>query len=88
MLHTIPYVLVVLTVFSIAGIGLSSPVNPRSSYTIKESFNVPPKWSRVGRAPSDHILNLQIGLKQSRFDDLEHDLYAGKLTSTELMVVS
>ena len=76
MLYALSQVIIVLTV---AGIGLSSPVNPRSSYAVKESFNVPPKWSRVGRAPSDHILNLQIGLKQSRFDDLEHDLYEGKL---------
>ena len=79
MLYTLPKIMVALTLLAIAGIGLSSPMSLRSSYSIKESFNVPPKWSRVGRAPSNHTLNLQIGLKQSQFDVLENNLYAGKL---------
>ena len=68
-----------LSLLLTADLALSSPVHLRSSYAVKESFNVPQKWSRVSRAPSDHVLNLQIGLKQGRFDDLERDLLEGKL---------
>ncbi|KAA6413001.1 MAG: tripeptidyl peptidase [Lasallia pustulata] len=32
-------------------------------------------WTRVGPAPADHRINLQIGLKQSQFDELERHLY-------------
>ncbi|KAF2101176.1 subtilisin-like protein [Rhizodiscina lignyota] len=47
----------------------------RSTYALKEAHNVPRQWTRVGPAPKDHIINLQIGLKQSQFEDLERHLY-------------
>jgi tripeptidyl-peptidase-1 len=31
----------------------------------------------VSRAPGDHMLHMQIGLKQERFDELERHLYEG-----------
>ena len=49
----------------------------RSSYAVKEVHHVPAKWSRVSSAPADHILNVQIALKQSQFDELERHLYEG-----------
>jgi tripeptidyl-peptidase-1 len=32
---------------------------------------------KMGRAPADRMMNLQIGVKQSQFDDLERHLYEG-----------
>lgn len=51
----------------------ASPV--KSTYVVKDTHHVPSRWSRVGQAHPDHMINLQIGLKQSRFDELEKHLY-------------
>ena len=57
---------------------LASPLDHlKSSYAVKEVHHVPPKWSRVSSAPADHVLNVQIALKQSQFDELERHLYEG-----------
>jgi tripeptidyl-peptidase-1 len=56
---------------------IESPVRARSSYAVKDSHFVPRKWSKVGPAPSDHVIQLHIGLKQSQFDELERHLYEG-----------
>lgn len=61
----------------IASTTLGSPLSIRSPYAVKDSHNVPRKWSKVGPAPSSHVLNLQIGLKQSQFGELERHLYEG-----------
>lgn len=57
----------------------SSPVHTRTPYLVKDTHNVPNRWSNLGRAPPGTILNLNIGLKQSRFDELERHLYEGML---------
>lgn len=62
-----------LSVSSVIG----SPVRTRSPYAVKDSHSVPRKWSKIGSAPSDHVIHLQIGLKQSQFDELEKHLYEG-----------
>ena len=56
----------------------ATPLRVRSEYCVKEHHNVPPKWNRISDAPLDHLINLQIGLKQSRFDELERQLYQGE----------
>lgn len=56
---------------------LSSPLRSRTEYTVKDTHNVPSKWSEVGPAPAHTLLHLQIGLKQSQFDELERHLYEG-----------
>ena len=56
---------------------LGSPLPSRQIYAIKDSHNVPKQWSRSGPAPAGHWINLNIGLKQSRFDELEKHLYEG-----------
>ncbi|KAL8638193.1 MAG: hypothetical protein Q9226_009019, partial [Calogaya cf. arnoldii] len=33
------------------------------------------QWNRIGQPPADHVVKLQIALKQSRFDELERHLY-------------
>lgn len=54
-----------------------SPVQSRAPYSVKDSHHVPRKWVRVGEAPSHGVVNLEIALKQSRFDELERQLYEG-----------
>lgn len=56
----------------------SAVVRSRSSYAVKERHNVPRKWKRVARAPSEGIIKLNIALKQSQFEELERHLYEGK----------
>lgn len=68
---------VVLTAW-LAGLVLSSPLRTRSPYVVKEVHYPPNKWTRIGPAPADHIVNLQIGLKQSQFDELERHLHEGE----------
>ncbi|KAF1984382.1 tripeptidyl peptidase-like protein [Aulographum hederae CBS 113979] len=55
---------------------LSKPLGKRNyDYVVKETHIVPRRWERVAEAPKDHLIDLQIGLKQSRFDELERQLY-------------
>lgn len=42
---------------------------------MKDTHNVPKKWSRVGSAPAEHSITLNIGLKQDQFAELERHLY-------------
>ena len=70
---------VLATVFCFADVTASSPLHGRY-HAIKDSHNVPRKWSRVGPAPVEHWINLNIGLKQSRFEELEKQLYEGTST--------
>lgn len=58
-----------------SGSVFASPVKSRTPYAVKDSHFVPRKWKRVAEAPADAPLSLQIGLKQSRFDELERQLY-------------
>ncbi|PQE06032.1 tripeptidyl-peptidase 1 precursor protein [Rutstroemia sp. NJR-2017a BBW] len=53
----------------------SAVIRSRTSYAVKERHNVPRKWKRVARAPSEGIINLNIALKQSQFEELERHLY-------------
>lgn len=55
-----------------------TPGRSRSSYAVKDSHRVPKEWTRVGQAPGEHMISLEIGLKQSRFDELERHLLEGK----------
>lgn len=59
---------------------LASPV-ARSGYSVKDSHNVPRGWTKGARAPADHVMQIQIGLKQSNFAELEKQLYEGMNTS-------
>lgn len=55
----------------------ASALTARSPYLVKETHNVPNRWKQVGAPAPDHYIYLQIGLTQSRFDDLERHLYEG-----------
>lgn len=61
----------------------ANPVrSPRTPYRVKDSHHVPRGWKRVRRAPADHVIDLQIGVKQSNFQELERHLYEGKRCGT------
>lgn len=55
----------------------TTPLKPKSPYVVKDSHFVPRKWTRLGAAPAEHMIDLSIGLKQSQFDKLERELYEG-----------
>jgi tripeptidyl-peptidase-1 len=61
----------------------SSPVDNarRREYAVKSSRPTPRKWKRIDVAPLDHMLQLQIGLKQSRIDDLLQHVDEGMLAT-------
>jgi tripeptidyl-peptidase-1 len=50
-----------------------------SPYQVKEFHPVPRGWTQLGQAPRTHSIQLEIGLRQSRFDELEKNLYEGML---------
>jgi tripeptidyl-peptidase I len=56
---------------------LSSPIYSRATYAVKGAHPVPKSYSKAGSAPSGTNINLQIGLKQAQFDELERQLYDG-----------
>lgn len=60
----------------------------RSEYAVKERHHVPRQWSRISSAPSQHLIQLSIGLKQSRFSELERHLYEGKFSLVFLRIFS
>ncbi|KAI9713342.1 MAG: hypothetical protein M1828_001435 [Chrysothrix sp. TS-e1954] len=53
----------------------ASPLKSSSSFAVKDSHNLPRSWSRVGDAPADHLIRLNIGLRQGQFEELEKSLY-------------
>ncbi|KAI9639968.1 hypothetical protein NHQ30_011637 [Ciborinia camelliae] len=64
-----------LTTFLVVGLVSSSPIKARTPYAVKETHYPPSQWQRVGPARAGHMINLQIGLKQGQFDELERHLY-------------
>jgi tripeptidyl-peptidase I len=71
----------VLTTLLFVVIGIqvvfASPIQARTPYRVKETHFVPHKWTQRSRAPGSHMIRMQIGLKQSQFDELERHLYEG-----------
>jgi tripeptidyl-peptidase-1 len=68
---------VLLTVAVAVQAVFGSPILSRTSYAVKEKHNVPQKWKKMGRAPADKMMHLQIGVKQGQFNELERHLYEG-----------
>ena len=66
-----------LLLISIGAIASPIASSPDYEYTVKDRHEAPPGWSVMGPAPSEHLLDISIGLKQSRFDELERILYQG-----------
>lgn len=57
---------------------LTSPI-AHSPYVVKETHFVPKDWQMLERAHGGKTIQLQIGLKQGRFDELDRHLHEGKL---------
>lgn len=63
------------------GIALGSPIGlsnypVKRDYAVFESANVPPVWNQASRAPSSHLLDMKIGLKQKAgHDEIAQHLY-------------
>ena len=62
--------------FATSGV-FTTPLKPIYPYVVKDSHFVPRKWTRLGAAPAEHMIDMNIGLKQSQFDKLERELYEG-----------
>lgn len=58
---------------------LATPISARSPYVVKETHFVPKEWTKLERAHGEKTIQLQIGLKQGRFDELDRHLHEGKL---------
>jgi tripeptidyl-peptidase-1 len=69
-----------LVVAVVAQAVFANPIKVRTDYAVKEVHQAPRRWASAGRAPSNHMLHLQIGLKQERFDELEQQLLEGMFT--------
>jgi tripeptidyl-peptidase-1 len=57
---------------------LATPI-ARSPYVVKETHFVPKEWSEQERSHGGRTIQLQIGLKQGRFDELDNHLNEGMI---------
>lgn len=78
LLSIVRYVVILLYFCSLTKAFARSIGRSESSYKVKEKHHVPRGWSRVGSAPPWHKIQLQIGLIQSHFAELERHLYEGE----------
>jgi tripeptidyl-peptidase-1 len=56
----------------------ATPARVRSPYQVKETHFIPRRWQKLDRAPASHVIDLQIGVKQGNFEELEKRLYEGE----------
>jgi tripeptidyl-peptidase-1 len=68
---------VLLTIAKATQAVFGTPIQARTTYAVKGAHPVPRQWTKLGRAPREQMLHLQIGVKQSQFDELERHLYEG-----------
>jgi tripeptidyl-peptidase-1 len=61
-----------------AGNVLATPI-ARSPYVVKETHFVPSQWSKQERSHGGKTIQLQIGLKQGKFEELDRHLHEGKM---------
>jgi len=47
-------------------------------YRVKETHRVPDAWQRLGASHGGRTIQLQIGLKQARFEELDRHLNEGR----------
>ena len=68
-----------LVVAALAANTVNAAVTPRaqSQYQVKERHIVPRRWQKRDRAPESHLIDLQIGVKQGNFEELEKRLFEG-----------
>lgn len=72
---------ILATVALCSSLSAANPVQQPSAgtpFAVKETYNAPASWKKVGSAPSDAVLDLQVGLMQGKPDELEAELYQSK----------
>ena len=74
------HVISLLAAVIVAPAALASPIHARSPYIVKETHSVPREWTKLERAHGGKTIQLQIGLKQGRFDELDRHLHEGTAT--------
>lgn len=60
---------------------VASPLHLHRDYVVKETNNVPPRWSNIGQPHPLHPLTLHIGLRPGNFALLEEHLHEGDMPS-------
>jgi tripeptidyl-peptidase-1 len=70
------FTIAVLTAAIAARDVLATPI-ARSPYVLKETHFVPREWTKLDRSHGGKTIQLQIGLKQGRFDELDRHLHEG-----------
>ncbi|KAJ4286678.1 hypothetical protein N0V90_012930 [Kalmusia sp. IMI 367209] len=73
---------------------LASPIRARSPYAVKETHFAPREWTKLERANGGSVVQLQIGLKQGKMDELlkhlgevsdpDHKRYGAHLSADEV----
>jgi tripeptidyl-peptidase-1 len=66
---------------------LASPIQARSPYVVKETHFAPREWTKLDRAHGGKTIQLQIGLKQGNFEELDRHLHEGMLFMSEKITV-
>lgn len=63
--------------FALVPLGLATPLVRRwDDHKVKHSWiEVPKGWEVHSDAPADHMLDMRIGLRQDKFDELVEHLY-------------
>ncbi|KAH6459736.1 hypothetical protein HBI57_090840 [Parastagonospora nodorum] len=61
---------------------LATPI-ARSPYAVKETHFVPDEWFKQERTQGQQTIQLQIGLKQGRFDELDRHLQENEMRNRE-----
>jgi tripeptidyl-peptidase-1 len=64
-------------IITLATQALATPI-ARTPYVVKETHFVPKEWTKLDRSHGRATIQLQIGLKQGRFDELDRHLHEGR----------
>ena len=69
-----------LTLPSLALLAITAVATPLQSrhLAVKETHPVPHGFTRERDAPGHHLLRIQVGINQGRFDELEKHLYESR----------
>ncbi|TLD36258.1 putative aspartic-type endopeptidase [Venturia nashicola] len=66
--------LIVTTLTLVCGVFTSPTAQSAKRYALKSTHHVPQKWDRVAPAPPNHMIRLQIGLRQGKADEVLQNL--------------
>jgi len=77
-----------LTLLAAVATGVIATPVARSSYAVKETHFVPRDWSRLGRSHGGKTIQLQIGLKQGSFEELDRQLHESTIPAITIFVAS